>query len=134
MNFIPLLLFLITLACNSDATTKKQILTDTSPSTEDDSLRASMAAQKKRIMADMAKREITHLIISAPENKFGYYIMIDGQIYIEQKTIPAIEGNTGFATKADADKVALRVIEKIKQGELPPTISIEELKAMGIVF
>src|SRR5687768_17269168 len=122
-RIIPILLIFTLLACNSSAKTKTNSVTDTIPPVENDSIRASFEAQKKQIATDMATREITHMIITVPDNKFGYYIMIDGQLYIEQKTIPAIEGNIGFATKEDAEKVALKAIEKIKQGELPPTIS-----------
>ena len=128
----PLLLILFALACHSGP--KPSAPKDMITSKQDDSLRSAMEAQKKEIAADMARKEISHLIITAPENKYGYYILIDGQIYIEQKTIPAIEGHKGFSTKADAEKVALKVIEKIKQGELPPSISVEELKDMDVAF
>ncbi|HUR30665.1 MAG TPA: DUF4907 domain-containing protein [Saprospiraceae bacterium] len=134
MKIIPLFLIILIVACNSSAKTKSNAVTNTMRTTEADSIRASLEAQKKQIVADMSTKEITHLIINVPDNKFGYYILLDGNIYIEQKTIPAIEGNTGFATKEDAEKVALLVIEKIKEGELPPTVSVEELKQMGIAF
>jgi hypothetical protein len=55
-------------------------------------------------------------------------------MYIEQASIPVIKGNAGFSTKEEAEKVAMLVIEKIKKGEMPPTISIEELSEMKIVY
>ena len=52
---------------------------------------------------------------------------------IHQTSAPALPGNKGFKTKADATKVALLVIEKIKKGEMPPTISIDEMKKLGVI-
>lgn len=66
----------------------------------------------------------------ATENGFGYKIYIDGQLYVDQPTIPAVAGNESFETKADAEKVANLAISKIRQGIIPPTISIEELKSI----
>jgi hypothetical protein len=106
----------------------------TSPSAVvDDSLRNAMLLQKKQLAADMAKAQIEYFVINVPQNQFGYYIMIDGKMYIEQKSIPAVQGNNGFATKEDAEKIAKLAIEKIKQGEMPPTISVEELKELGVI-
>jgi hypothetical protein len=52
---------------------------------------------------------------------------------IHQLSIPAMPGNDGFKTKADATKVAQLVIDKIKKGEMPPTVSIEELKKLNVI-
>lgn len=41
-------------------------------------------------------------------------------------------GNEGFNTKKDAMKVAELVIAKVKKGEMPPTISAEELAALKL--
>ena len=51
-----------------------------------------------------------------------------GALVIHQPSRPAMPGNTGFATKEKAVTVANMVISKIKKGEMPPTISVEELK------
>jgi len=82
----------------------------------------------------MKQKQIEYFIIKVPGGQYGYYIMVDGGMYIEQKTIPAISGNKGFATKEEAEKIAKLVVTKILEGELPPTISVEELKEMGISF
>ena len=36
-------------------------------------------------------------------------------------------------TKDDVTKVALLVIEKIRKGEMPPTISIDEMKTLSVI-
>ena len=98
----------------------------------DDSTRIRLLEEKKLLVAKMATAQLTYFIIHVPDKEFGYTIFIDGQMYIEQKTIPALPGNHGFASKEDAEKIARLAIEKIKQGEMPPTISVEDLKANGI--
>jgi len=52
---------------------------------------------------------------------------------IHQTSVPALPRNEGFKTKEDATTVALLVIEKIKKGEMPPTISIDEMKNLGVI-
>ena len=81
----------------------------------------------------MKAAQITYFVIHAPDNKFGYTIFVDGQLYIEQKNIPAIDGNAGFTSKEDAEKIAELVISKMRNGEIPPTVTIAELKAEGII-
>lgn len=68
----------------------------------------------------------------ATEKGFGYKIYIDSQLYVDQPTIPAVAGNKGFETDIDAEKVAKLAIDKIRQGIIPPTISIEELENLGV--
>lgn len=66
------------------------------------------------------------------ENGFGYKIFIDGNLYVDQPTIPAVSGNRGFESITDAEQVANLAIRKIRQGIIPPTISIEELQNLGV--
>ena len=42
-------------------------------------------------------------------------------------------GNEGFKTKADAEKVAQLVIDKIRKGEMPPTVTIKEMKKLKVI-
>jgi len=59
--------------------------------------------------------------------------MADGRLMIHQSSAPGLPGNEGFKTKADAEKVAKLVISKIKKGEMPPTVSIEEMKKLKVI-
>ena len=52
---------------------------------------------------------------------------------IHQTSAPALPGNEGFKTKKDASKIALLVIDKIRKGEMPPTISIDEMKKLNVI-
>lgn len=66
-------------------------------------------------------------------NGYGYDVYVYGKLLIHQPHIPAISGNRGFATEADAQKVAELVVNKIKKNILPPSLTIEEMKDVGIV-
>jgi hypothetical protein len=39
----------------------------------------------------------------------------------------------GFATREDAEKVANLMLYKVKNGIMPPTVSIEEMDSLKIV-
>ncbi len=62
------------------------------------------------------------------DQTWGYDIIIDGNIYVHQPTKPAVGGNSGFATEAEAQSVADLVISKIKNNVLPPSVTPEEIK------
>ena len=70
---------------------------------------------------------------SIAQATFGYDIYADGQLYIHQPNIPAIEGNQGFVDTTQAGMIARVVIQKIKRGEIPPVITLEELKTHHII-
>lgn len=90
-------------------------------------VQAPGAAQKK------STAKLSHQIIDAPGNTFGYDIYSDGKLKVHQPSIPGQPGNGGFKTKAAAEKTAKFVIEKIKKGEMPPTVTSEDLKALKVL-
>ena len=75
--------------------------------------------------------KLTYKIISAPNNTWGYDILKDGSMCIHQNSIPGVSGINGFATKQKAEKVAKLVVNKIQRGEMPPTVSQDEMKSIG---
>ena len=80
-----------------------------------------------------ANTKLTYKIIDAPKHTYGYDVFADGRLMIHQPSAPALPSNEGFRTKADATKVALFAIDKIKKGEMPPTISIDEMKKLKVI-
>ncbi len=64
---------------------------------------------------------------------FGYDIYSGGKLLIHQPTIPGLPGNSGFTNKKNAEDVAKLVIKKIKKGEMPPSVSVEELKKLNAI-
>lgn len=80
-----------------------------------------------------ANAKLTYKIIDAAGKTYCYDVYADGKLMIHQSSIPGLPGNKGFATKADAEKVAQLVVKKIKNGEMPPTISIEEMQKLKVI-
>ena len=63
---------------------------------------------------------------------WGYDIYKDNQLLVHQPNIPAIEGNRGFSSEQKAISVANLAIKKLRNGIMPPTISIEELDSLKV--
>jgi len=80
-----------------------------------------------------ANTDLTHKVIAAPQGTWGYDVFADGRLMIHQTSVPALPGNEGFKTKDGATKVSLPVIAKIKNSEMPPTISIDEMKNLNAI-
>jgi len=80
-----------------------------------------------------ANSQLTYKVIEAPKQTYGYDVFADGRLVIHQTSAPALPGNGGFKAREDATKVALLVIDKIKNGEMPPTISIDEMKQLKVI-
>lgn len=99
-----------------------------------DSLKHEMALQKKAAAEQFAKTHLNPMVTHAGDNRFGYYILADGNILIDQKNIPAVPGNKGFINEAEATRTADFAIKKLKQGEMPPTITMEDLKMLKITL
>ena len=79
------------------------------------------------------KSNITYKIINAANKTFCYDIFADGKLMIHQPSIPGMPGNEGFKTQADAEKVAKLVIGKIKKGEMPPSVTSDEMKKLKVL-
>ena len=80
-----------------------------------------------------ANAELTIKIIPSINNTFGYDIRLFGKPMIHQPNIPGLPGNNGFTTKERAQRVAEFVVKKIRQNEMPPSVTIEELGKMGVL-
>jgi hypothetical protein len=80
-----------------------------------------------------ANADITTNIISSVNNTFGYDILLGGKPLIHQPSIPGLPGNEGFGTKEAAQTVADFVVKKIRSNEMPPTVTRENLKSLGVL-
>src|SRR5436190_19209088 len=69
-----------------------------------------------------ARSRFNYIVINAPHDTYGYDIYDDDYKLIHQPSIPGLPGNDGFKTKADALKVAQLVCDKLKKGEMPPSV------------
>lgn len=64
---------------------------------------------------------------------FGYKIILEEKVLIQQNHIPSLEKNQPFCSQGQAEKVANLVISKLEHGE-NPAISYSELKELQIIF
>ena len=80
-----------------------------------------------------ANAEITTRIIPSHNNTYGYDILIYGRPLIHQPSIPGLPGNDGFKTREHAQKVAKVVVKKLRNNEMPPTVSMEEMNQLGVL-
>jgi len=100
------------------------------------SLSAEEAAGKQEVKEQKnpyANAEITIKIIPSANKTFGYDILLYGRPLVHQPNIPGLPGNEGFTTKERAQTVAEFVVKKIRNNEMPPTVTIEDLNKMGVL-
>ena len=67
------------------------------------------------------------------DKTWGYDVFKNVKLLVHQPNIPAVPSFKGFSTKEKAEKTAGLVIKKIEQGEMPPTVTIEELKKLNVL-
>lgn len=90
-------------------------------------------AAAKRPADPYAEGSLVIRIISSVNGTFGYDILLQGKPFVHQPSIPALPGNKGFTTRERAQRVAELVVKKIRNNEIPPTVTIEELNSMGVL-
>jgi hypothetical protein len=81
----------------------------------------------------VAKAKLTYKLIDADGVGYGYDIFADGKLLIHQPNIPGRPGTDGFRKKTDSEKVAMLVIKKLRNKELPPTITDGELRQLKVI-
>ena len=79
------------------------------------------------------KAEIAIKIIPAANKTFGYDILVNGRPFIHQPHIPGLAGNKGFATRGKAQKTAEFMVKKIRNNNVPPTVTRDDLNKMGVL-
>jgi len=80
--------------------------------------------------SDVNSLSIVYKIIPSVNHTWGYDIYRGGKMIIHQQNIPGMPGNEGFGKKSQAKKTARLVINKIEHGEMPPTVTPDELKKL----
>lgn len=95
---------------------------------------------KKKVKEDITRQEtsyahakITVRIIPSVKKTFGYDIFVEGKPFIHQTNIPAMPGNEGFATREKAQRVAEFVVGKIRNNEMPPAVTKNDLIKMDVL-
>lgn len=77
---------------------------------------------------------ITYRITVVANGSFGYDIFSRERRLIRQTTRPGLPGQEGFRNKADAEKVARLVVDKLKRHIVPPSVSLREMDSLHIKY
>lgn len=118
MKLFYAIFFLFFISCNNSSKPVKEDLSDT---------------KAKTTATTTNSNEFAYLSIENTDGTWGYQLFKDGKMMIDQKNIPAIQGNRGFSTKEKAEKMGMFILEKVKNGGFPPTVSIEEMDSLGVL-
>jgi hypothetical protein len=62
-------------------------------------------------------------------NGWGYNIVVNNKVFINQPTMPAFEGNVPFKKKAEAKKTGELVVAKLRAHKVP-SVTREEIQAI----
>ncbi|MCQ2973929.1 MAG: DUF4907 domain-containing protein [Bacteroidales bacterium] len=74
-----------------------------------------------------------HLETQAIDSGWGYIIFVDNKKLINQKCIPAVEGNHTFKNQEDALNCGKLVVNKMINGSTLPSITMEDLVKLKII-
>ena len=77
--------------------------------------------------------EFTLITVEYPTIGWGYKILKDGKLAIDQKHIPVIQGYRSFSSKEKAEKTGNFIVQKMKNGIFPPTLTEQELDSLEVL-
>jgi hypothetical protein len=89
---------------------------------------------KKKSSAAQPKKNISVKTFQNQDKTWGYKILINGKLYVNQPHIPAVPGTKGFASESDAKKCAGVMKKKIEKNMMPPTVEIKDLDSLKIKY
>ncbi|PZX43258.1 uncharacterized protein DUF4907 [Nonlabens dokdonensis] len=90
--------------------------------------------RKDVIKKDEEKISVYQYNIIGGENSFGFQIIFNNSVVIEQKHIPAINGASAFKSEEDATMVAELMIYKLNNKIFPPSVTVHELDSLNIKY
>jgi len=94
--------------------------------------KASFPEQK--IEEKVITEELSLKITDSEHGGYGFEILQGESTLIIQPHIPAIQGIMGFETEEQATIIGNYMIYKINNGIMPPSISIQDLDSLAIVY
>ena len=77
---------------------------------------------------------ITTRLIPGAHQTHGYQVLVNGRVLVSQPSIPGKAGNDGFRTPEQAQRVAALVAGKLRQNQMPPTVTQDELHRLHIEY
>ena len=89
--------------------------------------------KKERNNDKQSGNNYTAKIYNTNGSGYGYDVYKDSLVFIHQPIIPGIQGNQGFSSKQDAQKVADLMIKKLSNNIMPPSITNQELDSLEVL-
>ena len=129
-------ILLLSVSCSSkseDDLNNDEILNDDSNIISPDTTSEIEAIDTSQINTNTDHADYTREVYYTEGKGWGYKILMNGEPYINQPHIPAVSGNKGFESEEKAAITADFAVLKIKNGFMPPTLSIEELDSLGVL-
>lgn len=83
---------------------------------------------------EVVKEGLSLKITNSQPTGFGFEILQGTSMLIIQPHIPAIQGIKGFETEEQAAVIGNYMIYKINNGIMPPSISVQDLDSLEIVY
>lgn len=80
-----------------------------------------------------SKAKYESKIVENKNKTFGYQILKDTKVMINQESMPAVPGNDGFPRKIDAERMANLVIFKLENNIMPPTVTVAEVDSIKAI-
>lgn len=118
-------LLMLSIGCTNDARTGSV------PQTVD-SIPSVSGPTAEAVAATSAEWSVRTFQNAGGLSGFGFDVLQGEKIYIHQPTIPAVQGVRGFATESLARACGELMTYKIRNGIVPPAISIAELDSIGV--
>jgi hypothetical protein len=78
-------------------------------------------------------QSVAELKTMAVDGGWGYQVVIDGKVFIDQKYIPCVRGGQRFQSEDEALKTGRLVLKKLRDGQMP-TLKIQELDSIGVTY
>lgn len=122
-------LFFLLGACNTDST--KEPHTDVDYRMEDSNTSDNISLERDNSIS--SEKMFSHLITYDEVTGYGYQILENDSLLINQVHIPAVQGINGFSTKEKAERAALYVLEQVKNGIFPPTFTKDKLIELDVL-
>lgn len=77
---------------------------------------------------------IQAVVLEYGPDQFGYQILENGKLVIDQQNIPAVQGLKKFKTREEAQRLGNHVKSLIERGIMPPTVTLNDLDSLYISY
>ena len=93
----------------------------------------SASNTKKPIEIKDTEKVISYKIVFTENEGWGYQIFEGSTMLINQIHIPVIQGLHSFSSKNKATKTAEYIVQEVKTGNFPPTLTQEILDSLDVL-